>query len=105
MSSTMSTEAKPNPPSRMGRPSDFTAEVAAEICERLAAGEPLRQICADERLPNRATIMRWLHRHQDFQAQYKLARQLGAEAMADEVIALAMEATPTRTSCGCRSIR
>ena len=29
----------------MGRPTDYTPEMAAEIYDRLAGGEPLRTIC------------------------------------------------------------
>jgi hypothetical protein len=88
----MTTESNSTP--KMGRPSSYDDLSAAKICERLSGGESLRSICADDDMPNRATVMRWLHGSPDFQEQYKLARQLGAEALADEVVALAMEATP-----------
>jgi hypothetical protein len=91
----------PDPPRPLGRPSSCSTELAAEICERLAAGESLRQICDDGHLPNRSTVFGWLHRDPDFRAMYMVARECGAEALADEVVAMAMAATPKmRTRSG-----
>jgi Bacteriophage Sf6, terminase small subunit-like len=42
-----------------GRPSIYTAELAAEICKRLAVGESLNAICKDDRLPAESTVRHW----------------------------------------------
>ena len=43
----------------MGRPSTFSDEIFDVICDRLANGETLSQICRDDPLQNRETVMRW----------------------------------------------
>lgn len=73
----------------MGRPSLYTPETAAEICERVASGETLRSICASEGMPAWASIHRWLEAHAEFRAQYARARDQQADSHADEVLDLA----------------
>jgi hypothetical protein len=75
----------------VGRPSKYTAEVADEICERLADGESLRMICQAEEMPNRATVFRWLASNAEFRDQYALAREAQADALADEILDIADE--------------
>ncbi len=84
---------EPKPPSKMGRPSDYSPEIGLAICHRLAAGESLRRICTDENLPNRSTVFTWLHQFPDFRMAYIAARECGAEALADEVVDMALSAT------------
>lgn len=76
----------------MGRPSDFTPEIANAICERIAVGESLRAICAEESAPDKATVFRWLASNQAFRDQYTHAREMQAETYADEMVAIADEA-------------
>ena len=75
----------------MGRPTKYTPELAAEICERLAAGESLRAICRDGSMPSTSMVMRWSLQIGEFREQYAHARELGFDAMADEVIEIADE--------------
>lgn len=42
-----------------GAPTLYTPEIVAEICDRLCKGEPLEQICRDERMPSSMTIHSW----------------------------------------------
>ena len=70
----------------MARPSDYSPEITATICERLSLGESLREICSDEEMPGKSTVMRWLHDHQEFRDQYARAREAQAEHWADEII-------------------
>lgn len=79
------TEEAPKP----GRPSSFNQEVADAICERLADGESLRDICQDEEMPNRATVFRWLSRFKEFSDQYARAREEQADALFDEILTIA----------------
>jgi hypothetical protein len=69
--------------------SAYTPEIGASICAQLCEGQSLRSICEAEGAPDKSTVMAWLHRHEDFRRMYIAARELGAEAMADEVIAIA----------------
>ena len=87
----MMTRKKPAPKKRMkGRPSVF-AKFAAIICERLAEGETLRSVCRDEAMPDKATVLRWLadKAKTDFRDQYVRAREMQADALFDEALAIA----------------
>jgi hypothetical protein len=73
----------------MGRPSDYTQEVASLICNRLADGESLRAICLDDDMPARETVRGWLIRLPEFAGQYARARGEQGDAYADEIVAIA----------------
>lgn len=73
----------------MGRPSSFTPEAAAEICERLANGESLRSITSNDRMPSQATVFRWLAGNEEFRKQYAHAREAQADTLADEIVHIA----------------
>ena len=74
------------PKKKTGRPSKYTPELAAEMCDRLSNGEPLRQICRDDRMPEWRTVYDWLARDPELSAQVARAREAGYEAMAEELI-------------------
>lgn len=70
----------------VGRPSDYSDDLANLICERLAEGESLRTICAEEGMPNKSTVFRWLAAHPEFATIYARAREVQAEVLADELV-------------------
>ena len=76
-----------------GRPSDYTEELAADICVRLADGESLKAICAEDQMPHRATVFRWLAAHESFRDMYARAREEQADTLADELVTIADEAS------------
>lgn len=73
----------------MGRPSDYSPEIADIICERIADGVSLREICRTEAMPSKAAVFRWLAAHADFRDQYARAREAQADALADELLDIA----------------
>ena len=76
------TKQKPAPKKRKrGRPSRYTPELAAVICERFAEGETLRSVCRDKAMPDKATVLRWLgdKKKADFRDQYAHARDSARE--------------------------
>lgn len=77
------------PKKKIGRPSKYTPELAAEICMRLSDGEPLRKICRDEHMPEWRTIYDWLARDKELSAQVTRAREAGYQAMAEETLEIA----------------
>jgi hypothetical protein len=79
----------------MGRPSEFTPEMADAICEQLAGGVSLRSICDSDEMPNRATVFRWLAAHTSFRDQYAHAREAQADALVDEIMDIADEEVTT----------
>lgn len=77
----------------MGRPSDYSIETTTAICIRLGLGESLREICRDEGMPDKATVMRWLATHQAFRDQYASAREAQADYYAEEIVEISDDAT------------
>jgi hypothetical protein len=74
---------------KRGRPSDYCAEIAETICDRLVAGESLRAICADAGMPATGTVFRWLGCHKDFRDAYAVARELQVNCLAMEMVKIA----------------
>jgi hypothetical protein len=75
----------------MGRHSTYSQKVADTICLRLADGESLRTICADESMPSRSTVLEWLadESKADFRAKYACAREAQADLLAEEIVQIA----------------
>lgn len=79
----------------VGAPTIFKQATADEICERIAAGESLRAICRDKRMPAASTVFKWLNDKPDFAEQYAHAREAQADTLADEIVAIADEECTT----------
>jgi hypothetical protein len=76
--------------SHTGRPTVYTEEIATSILTRLAAGEPLRTICRDERMPAESTVRAWAHDpNHPIAARYAQAREVGFFSLADEILQIA----------------
>jgi len=76
---------------KIGRPTKYSTEVAAEILTRITEGESLRSIVKDAHMPPQSTVYEWLVAKPDFAEQYAYARDQQAETLADEIIAIADE--------------
>ena len=74
---------------KRGRPSNYCAEIALTICDRLAGRESLRAICAEAGMPDKATVFRWLGRHKDFRDRYAWAREGQADDILEEILEIA----------------
>jgi hypothetical protein len=74
-----------------GRPTDFTEEIADNICSRITNGESLSSITRDEDMPHPATVYRWLQKHSSFCEMYTRAREDQADTLADQIIAISEE--------------
>lgn len=69
--------------------SAYTPESAAVICDRLACGETLSEICRDPTMPGRKTVYDWLDAQPAFAEAYKLARDKGFDAIAEDALRIA----------------
>ena len=69
-------------------------EIEAELFERIAKGEAIRNICADDWLPSWPTFRLRLINDPDFATRYAVAREAQADAIFDEVQQIADMATP-----------
>lgn len=67
----------------------FSQEMADAICERIADGDSLRTICAEEGFPARSTVFKWLSQHTAFADQYAHAREAQADAIFDDILEIA----------------
>ena len=65
--------------------SGYGPEVAAAICDGLAVGKAIGEVCAAPGMPCVATVYNWLRAHPEFVAAYRWARELGF----DEVLSSA----------------
>jgi hypothetical protein len=66
----------------------YTQEIADSICESIADGKSLREICKADDMPSRATVFKWLNDIEGFSDQYARAREEQAETLADEIISI-----------------
>ena len=74
---------------KIGRPTDYTKDMADKICEKIANGRSLRSICAEDGMPPMKTIYRWLEANEEFRHQYARARDKQADYFAEEIIEIA----------------
>lgn len=81
-------------PKPMGRPSTYSPEIANEICVRLMSGETLRSICRDDDMPDETTVRCWIVDNRgNFSGQYARARDMGLDALADQLFDIADDGT------------
>lgn len=71
---------------------EYTDELAAEICERVSAGELLINICNDSHMPTIRRCNRWLKDNIDFSALFKDAISDRLSIFEEEVIQIADDA-------------
>lgn len=71
----------------------YSPEVALLICERLAEGLSLVQICEMDDMPSRNTVYKWLSVYPKFFDAYERAREISAQSLEDEAIDMARKLT------------
>ncbi len=88
---------------KTGRPTKYTPTLAESICESMSSGESLTSICSAEGMPKRTTVVGWQGQHDEFATSYARARIAYADAIFDEAIEIADDASgdwTTRTKNG-----
>lgn len=71
------------------RPTLRTPEVEQQIIEGLSDGVSLREICRREGMPSWRAVYDWIGADPQFAARLERARQLGFEALAEDVLHIA----------------
>ena len=71
----------------------FTQDIADTICERIGGGQSLRSICKSDDMPAMSTVFKWLNEQPVFSEQYARAREAQADALFDETLDIADDAT------------
>jgi hypothetical protein len=72
-----------------GRPTLYSPELAAAICERMSEGKSLRAVCRSDDMPAASTVHRWLTERPEFQEQYGSACEARTEALFEECLEIA----------------
>lgn len=73
------------------RASEYTEEIFDEICERMANGKGLREICQDPEMPNRSTFLRWVENDTGRQRKYQHAREALMDWYAEDIVTIAWD--------------
>jgi hypothetical protein len=91
--------------SRTGRPTLKTPELCREICERMAAGETLTNICRDAHMPAWTTVHDWKKADESFRQAFMRAREQQAEVWAEEIMSISDDDLPTHEAIGRARLR
>ncbi len=85
------TKLEEKPKKKMGKPPIYSKTMADEICDRIAGGESVRQICRDEHMPSAKCVYLWLldDEKKYFLEKYEKARVIQADAFHDEIFDIA----------------
>lgn len=67
-----------------GRPPKYSKELANRICERIANGEMLINICMDDDMPHISTVYEWIEKNSDFSDSYARARRTAATVYVEQ---------------------
>ena len=90
MSKQASKQKKVSPAKRKrGGQTLYSKAIATEICELLATGKPLTQICSLEHMPGWTTVWDWQQKYPEFAEDFARARSLGFDAIAEEMFYIA----------------
>lgn len=77
----------------MSKPTDYSEALAVELLDRMAEGETLKSICADQHMPRQRTWRQWLDGQHGapiaLSSLYARARHHQADGFAADIIALA----------------
>lgn len=77
-----------------GRPTLYTEALGVEICQRMADGESLRQICRDEHMPTDSAVRGWaIDPDHPISARYTRARAELYARWAEEVVEISDDGT------------
>lgn len=78
---------------KIGRPTDYTPELADRICAEMVCGSSLRSICKADDMPSCVTVFAWLRKYPDFLKRYEAAAAERANYHAEEMLDIADDGT------------
>ena len=78
----------------MSRPTVFTPELGAAICEKLAECGSLRRVCRELDMPTDNRVRQWVVENEEFATAYTRAKQMGIHALVEEGIEIVDEPPP-----------
>jgi hypothetical protein len=72
-----------------GRPTTYSDDVADKMCDMIAEGWSVRQICMQDGMPEQATFYRWLLNQPWLQDKYARAKEAQMDHFNEEIIDIA----------------
>lgn len=72
-----------------GKPSTYNPDIAKQMCQQLADGIPLREICRQEGYPAWQTVYDWMYRDAELSKAIARAREIGYDAIAEDCLRIA----------------
>jgi hypothetical protein len=75
----------------MVRPTEYSPEVVDAICDQMVNGKGLLKICADDDMPGRTTIYRWLATNPEFRKRFAEAREALMDFYAEQILSIAFD--------------
>lgn len=76
-----------------GRPTIYSHELEERICELLASGKSIREICKERGMPSRDTVNAWKSKNQAFSARYSQAVEDRGELLSSQIVDIADDLT------------
>lgn len=77
-----------------GRPTKYTKALAERICEEISSGLSLREICRQDDIPDKSTVLLWVATNRsEFSDQYDKACRARAYHWAEELLDIADDGT------------
>jgi hypothetical protein len=74
-------------------PVAYTDAIADHICEEIASGRSVASICAEEGMPTKRAVFKWLYRNPEFALKYSIAHRFRADALVEETFAISDDAS------------
>ncbi len=77
-----------------GRPERYSLELAKKVCAEFAKGQSFKRIYEDnDWAPTHSTVYGWMSKHPEFLSLYKEAKMKALDAMAEDIVHIADDAT------------
>ncbi len=71
----------------------YDEETAMDVCARIAAGDSLKEICADPEMPNQGVFYQWRADNKNLRDIYRVAREAQMDTWADDIVAISDDAS------------
>lgn len=72
-----------------GRKPMYSPELGLKFCDHVSGGLSVKAACAQDGMPEAASIYRWLVKYPEFKIAYENARAQQADALFDQALAIA----------------